>query len=134
MSEQLITPPVHEQEEGHEVPIAQRVLDCRMPESDATGGASTVGELLGTLLSKAGTEGMNFDAKRPYGFSGWRHDVYEALVVGGLLEELPDRTGQPNTEQHIEETADYVAEGNALIAEAVLERLGFDTYLDVSIK
>lgn len=34
-----------------------------------------------------------FDSKRPFGNSGWRYDVYRALIVAGLLGGVIDDEG-----------------------------------------
>ena len=60
-----------------------------MKENDA--GAKTVGEYLKKLLLTLWDEEEGFSGKRPFGNSGWKYEVYTALisakVVNGKLDE-----------------------------------------------
>lgn len=59
------------------------VLHCPMLEvNDAD--AATVGEFLGLLLSTLWLQEEGFSSKRPFGNSGWKWQVYEAMVQNGL--------------------------------------------------
>lgn len=47
--------------------------------------AKTVGEYLRALLSTLWQEDEGFSGKRPFGNSGWKWDVYTALVKAGVV-------------------------------------------------
>jgi hypothetical protein len=64
----------------------KEVLDTPMEENDA--GASTVGEYLVILLGMVWNEGESFSGKRPFGNSGWEHEIYEALKNVGLIKDV----------------------------------------------
>lgn len=59
------------------------VLDIPMDEND--GDAKTVREYLQALLRRLWVEGEGFSGKRPFGNSGWEHDVAFALVKAGAI-------------------------------------------------
>ncbi len=63
----------------------KEVMRLKIGDCDA-GENMTVGGYLGTLLTKLWREGEGFNGKRPFGNSGWEYDVYEPLVVAGLVE------------------------------------------------
>src|ERR1700747_1679685 len=58
------------------------VLHCPMGKNDAQ--AATIGEFLGLLLSTLWLEDEGFSGKRPFGNSGWKWQVYEAMVQNNL--------------------------------------------------
>lgn len=62
---------------------AQKILDLPMQENDAN--ARTVREYLKTLLFMLWERREGFSGKRPFGNSGWEHELYDALVAGGVL-------------------------------------------------
>jgi hypothetical protein len=62
---------------------ARRVLDLPMSPNDAE--ATTVRDYLIKLLGLAWEERDGFDGKRPFGNSSWEFEVYDALVIGGLI-------------------------------------------------
>lgn len=45
----------------------------------------TVKQYLYDLLSLLWIEGKNFNSKRPFGSSGWEHDIYTALIKHKLI-------------------------------------------------
>lgn len=45
------------------------------------------------LLMALWVEGEGFSGKRPFGNSGWDHDIYRALVVGGVIRGRLDADG-----------------------------------------
>ncbi len=63
--------------------IGNAVLACPMGENDAEAG--TVGEYLVKLLRLVWEEEEGFDGKRPFGNSGWKSEVYKALVEANLI-------------------------------------------------
>lgn len=67
---------------------AQEVLRCKMVRNDA--GASTIRGYLVTLAFTVFDEGEGFSGKRPFGNSGWEHELYESLVKGKLLQGTVD--------------------------------------------
>jgi hypothetical protein len=64
------------------------ILSIPMKENDA--GASTIGEYLLRLLVKVWDEDEGFSGKRPFGNSGWTHDLYAALAEAGIIEAEKD--------------------------------------------
>lgn len=66
-------------------PTPQQVLDLELPENDAD--AKTVREYLAALAR------VGWDEKRPFGNSGWHHDLYEPLVRAGWVEGTFDEHG-----------------------------------------
>lgn len=65
------------------------ILEIPMQENDAK--AKTIADYLRALLRQLWEEGESFSGKRPFGNSGWDHDLYVALVkakaVKGELDE-----------------------------------------------
>jgi len=59
------------------------ILTVPMEDNDAD--ASTVGEYLSRLLSELWRYDEGFSGKRPFGNSGWKYDVYLALVQASLV-------------------------------------------------
>ena len=49
------------------------------------GANETVREYLYQLLLKMWNEKEGFDGKRPFGSSGWEHDIYKALIDGEYI-------------------------------------------------
>ena len=64
-------------------------INLPMQENDA--GAKTIGDYLERLLLTLWDEEEGFSGKRPFGNSGWKWEVYTALifakVVNGKLDE-----------------------------------------------
>ena len=58
---------------------------------DSDAGDLTIRDYLRTLLTMVWEEGEDFDGKRPFGNSGWEHDLYKPLIkaghIGGKLDE-----------------------------------------------
>ena len=77
-------------------------------------GAVTLGDLLRRILTEFWGD-PEFDADRPFGFSGWRYEVCAALIRAGLLEGRLDGNGD------VEECDEVAAD--RLIREAI-ETLG----------
>ena len=63
----------------------QAVLACPMDISGNDVGAATVGEYLAQLLVQVWIEEEGFDGKRPFGNSGWKAEVWVALIRHGLV-------------------------------------------------
>ena len=59
-----------------------KILGCPMNPDTNDAGASTVREYFTELVKMVWGEGEGFSGKRPFGNSGWEHEVYSALVVG----------------------------------------------------
>lgn len=59
------------------------ILTVPMQENDAN--AATVGEYLAALLTELWREDEGFSGKRPFGNSGWKWEVYFALVREGVV-------------------------------------------------
>lgn len=62
-----------------------------MQENDA--GAKTVGEYFKILLMTLWEEEDGFSGKRPFGNSGWKYEVYTALVSAGVVSGTLDEDG-----------------------------------------
>ena len=73
-------------------PVWQRVLDAPMDESGNDAHAETIGEYLHILMETLWVDG-NFSGKRPFGNSGWKYEIYEALVEAELVEGSFDSGG-----------------------------------------
>jgi hypothetical protein len=65
----------------------RQALALELPSNDA--GASTVGDYLTKLLLEVWKEEEDFDGKRPFGNSGWQHELGGALGDAGLLANWP---------------------------------------------
>lgn len=64
-------------------PTPRQVLDLPLEPNSA--GAATVRDYLVELLATLWCEGGNFSGKRPFGDSGWRYEVYPALITAGYV-------------------------------------------------
>ena len=62
------------------------VLSVPMLPNDAE--AKTVREYLVALARTVWEEGEGFSGKRPFGNSGWEHEVYNSLEAFGLPSEM----------------------------------------------
>lgn len=72
-------------------------------------GAITVRGYLLTLLAKLWVEGESFNAKRPFGNSGWEREVVPEMIAAGLVAGLLDEDGEVAT-------ADYSAVDELVLA------------------
>lgn len=71
--------------------MAKAALDLPMDENDA--GAQTIRGYLKALLLQLWQQGEGFGGKRPFGNSGWDHDLYRALVKAGVIKGKLDEDG-----------------------------------------
>jgi hypothetical protein len=62
-----------------------------MQDNDAK--AATIGDYLRELLRKLWNEGESFSGKRPFGNSGWEHEIYLALGKAGHIKAEFDSEG-----------------------------------------
>jgi hypothetical protein len=62
---------------------ARRVLDLPLPDNDA--GVATIRDYLTRLLTEVWREEQGFSGKRPFGNSGWQHEVYVPMIRAGLV-------------------------------------------------
>ncbi len=69
----------------------QQILALELPDNDAAAG--TVGQYLFNLTSKVWFEQEGFDGKRPFGNSGWNHDIFHALLLNGVVDGVLDEHG-----------------------------------------
>lgn len=67
------------------------ILDCPMRDNDS--GATTIRGYLIALLAGVVVEEEGFSGKRPFGNSGWKYDIYEALASAGLIRATIDEDG-----------------------------------------
>jgi hypothetical protein len=70
------------------------ILSLPMSENDAE--VSTVGEYFVKLLVMLWEEGEGFSSKRPFGNSGWQHELYQPLCAAGLIGGYIDEDGYAN--------------------------------------
>jgi hypothetical protein len=89
-------------------PEAMSILDIPMGENDAD--AATVEDYLKTLLIKLWEDGESFSGKRPFGNSGWEHDLWRALAKAGKVK--GDENGYVSDQEER-------AKANGLIFEAI---------------
>ena len=61
----------------------REVLMLPMEPSDVV--ALTVGGYLQMLLRQVWSQKDAFSVKRPFGMSGWEHELYDAVVKGGAV-------------------------------------------------
>jgi hypothetical protein len=64
----------------------RELLDLEIGPSDAGSQVRTVREYLLALLSELWREEEGFSGKRPFGNSGWQHDLYDPMARAGLVE------------------------------------------------
>ena len=62
-----------------------------MQENDA--GAKTIGEYLEKLLITLWNEEEGFSGKRPFGNSGWKWEIYTALISAKIVDGKLDEDG-----------------------------------------
>lgn len=88
---------------------AADVLACPMDDNDA--GVDTIRGYLAALLAELWRWGDGFSSKRPFGNSGWEHDLYGALAKQGYI------TGKFDEDGYLEEVDEDA--GNRLIKAAI---------------
>lgn len=86
----------------------ERALNAQVP-----GFNGTIKEYLRLLLITLWQEGDNFDGKRPFGDSGWKYDLYIALIKKGLIKGTLDSDG------YVYEMPDGTEEADKLIKECI---------------
>jgi hypothetical protein len=59
------------------------ILDLEMEENDAK--AQTIRDYLKKLLIELWVREEGFSGKRPFGNSGWKHDIYRTLVLNNVV-------------------------------------------------
>lgn len=77
----------------------RELLLVPMQSNDAD--AATVGGYLRALLRRVWEEGEGFSGKRPFGNSGWEHELYRALITAGAVV-----GGSLDTEGYVSERGD----------------------------
>jgi hypothetical protein len=85
------------------------ILDTPMDLNDA--GATTIRAYLTALLVTLWQKDEGFSGKRPFGNSGWKYDVWQALIKSGHLPGTLDDDGYVS---EVDEDA-----GDALILAAI---------------
>lgn len=95
--------------EGANAPTPQQILDLPLDHNDAE--AATVREYLVTLLAAIWDDG---DDLNPFGNSGWKWDLYRALVKAGYANNPFDEDGYVTPDNDFDEPA-----ARRLIAEAI---------------
>lgn len=71
--------------EEAEVTTGSQVLACTMNPRHNDAKATTIRAFLVRLAAEVWEKGDLFSGKRPFGYSGWHWDVYEALGRAGLI-------------------------------------------------
>lgn len=71
--------------------VAARVLALPMQPNDAD--ATTIRDYLIKLLGGVWEHTEGFDGKRPFGNSGWQHELYQTLAEAGMVISGQDRYG-----------------------------------------
>lgn len=69
----------------------KEILSLPMDDNDAD--AATVGDYFVKLLISLWKQGEGFSGKRPFGNSGWEHELYIPLVKAGLVKGSIDEDG-----------------------------------------
>lgn len=72
-------------------PTAQEILATPMQENDAN--ATTIGGYLACLSAAVWQKEEGFSGKRPFGNSGWDHDVIRALITAKHVKGSLDADG-----------------------------------------
>jgi hypothetical protein len=85
------------------------ILDLELPRNDA--GAKTVRDYLKKLLLQVWIEDEGFSGKRPFGNSGWKYEIYAAMVKGGVV------AGKFDTDGYLDDVEDAAAD--ELIQDAI---------------
>jgi len=85
------------------------VLAIKMGKNDS--GATTIKGYLIALLDTLWEKEEGFSGKRPFGNSGWSHDLYKPLIVAGAV------AGKLDSDGYIEEVDAPAA--NKLIFDAI---------------
>lgn len=62
------------------------VLDCPMDPEANDAGASSVREYLAKIIQEVWMWEDSFSGKRPFGNSGWKWDVYQALIDNDVVQ------------------------------------------------
>lgn len=71
--------------------MCMNVLACPMRENPS--GAKNLREFFVFLAAAVWEQGDSFSGKRPWGYSSWDYDVYEALIRAGLVAGSFDEDG-----------------------------------------
>lgn len=66
---------------------------ANIPMQDNDAKAKTIGEYLKKLLVTLWDEEDNFSGKRPFGNSGWKYEVYTALISANVVDGKLDEYG-----------------------------------------
>lgn len=87
-----------------------KILDITFESMDLNKKVS-IREYLKELLKMVWIEEEGFSGKRPFGNSGWKYEIYKALIVAGLV------TGAIDSHGYIEKVDGK--EADRLIKEAI---------------
>lgn len=88
------------------------VLDIPMQENDA--GVATIRDYLKALVRMVWHENEGFSGKRPFGNSGWEHELYKALAKAKAIRASRDLDGEYD---------DYDSEAGDKLIRAAIEAL-----------
>lgn len=84
----------------------QNILDIPMEKNDAK--AATIRDYLKKLISTLWEKDEGFSGKRPFGNSGWKQEVYAALIRARIMNGAIDDDGYPEYDSEAEEDADQM--------------------------
>jgi hypothetical protein len=93
--------------------LIRRVLSLELGPNDAD--EPTVCDYLLRLLHDVIVQGEGFDGKRPFGNSGWQHDLYASMVRAEIIE------GEFDEDGYVEELDDEKGEEIILACIAALD-------------
>lgn len=85
------------------------ILSLPMEDNDA--GAATIGEYLTKLLLGVWQDREGFSGKRPFGNSGWQHEIYAALTQHGVITGELEEWGELTLSFDAQRQADTIIDG-----------------------
>lgn len=95
------------------------ILDIHMNPDTNDAGANTIRGYLVALLAELWEKGEGFSGKRPFGNSGWEHELYRALADDGEIE----ANYYTYDDGFVEVDGYDTVKGNRLIARAIRDLL-----------
>jgi hypothetical protein len=84
-------------------PTSEDVLNTPIPDDVSGPDAPDIRGYLIDLLHLLWEHDSNFNSKRPFGYSGWHYDLYQALVKAGYIEATLDEDGFIHEFAHTEQ-------------------------------
>lgn len=81
---------------------AESILNIKLTQGEMQG--ITIKQYFHHLLYTLWVEGEGFSGKRPFGNSGWEHDLYHALAVAGVIHSKVEDYGEGFIEYDYDES------------------------------